>query len=290
MVALVAILVWRLPTYLVLPVWLIFAALDGAFLSSVFEKVPEGAWFTLMLAFILALVFTLWRFGKETQWSAESQNLLAPSSLFETGQSSDSGYASPVALKPAFGGLPISTVPGLGIFFDKAGDPTSLPPCFSEFVKKFAARPAVVVFFHMRPLPKPSIPLNERYIITRMTSLAGCYNVTLRHGYADDVLHSNMAVELVHQIEVALSRVQSTETSNAELQNLRSAYSAQMVYIFGKEVMKIKAPRNKFSPWAFTRHLILWFFLWIRETSRAKLADLDIDADKLIEVGFVKEI
>jgi KUP system potassium uptake protein len=292
MVALVAILVWRLPTYVVLPIWLVFAALDGAFLSSVFEKVPDGAWFTLMLAFILASIFTLWRFGKETQWRAESKDLLAPFSLLDPGQSSALGGSSSTALKPAFGGLTISTVPGLGIFFDKAGDPRSLPPCFAEFVKKFAARPAIVIFFHMRPLPKPSIPLNERYIVTRMAGLAGCYNVTLRHGYADDVLHPDMARDLVRQIELAISRVQSANSSDseAELQNLQSAYSSQMVYILGKEVMKIQAPGRRVSLWRYIRHSLLWVFLWIRENSRAKLADLNIDADKLIEVGFVKEI
>jgi len=36
--------------------------------------------------------------------------------------------------------------------------------------------------------------------------------------------------------------------------------------------------------------VLLSAFLWIRENSRTKLADLDIDADQLIEVGFVKEI
>ncbi|KAK9438325.1 potassium transporter [Metarhizium brunneum] len=290
MVALVAILVWRLPTYVVLPIWLIFAALDGAFLSSVFEKVPDGAWFTLMLAIILSSIFTLWRFGKETQWRAESKDLLAPFALLDRGQSSVFGCSSSIALKPAFGGIPISTVPGLGIFFDKAGDPISLPPCFAEFVKKFAARPAVAVFFHMRPLPQPSIPLNERYIVTRRAGLAGCYNVTLRHGYADDLLHPDMARDLACQIELAIVRVQSADTSDAELQNLRSAYSSQMVYILGKEVMKIRTQGSRISPWGFVRHSLLWVFLWIRENSRAKLANLDIDADKLIEVGFVKEI
>lgn len=289
MVALVAILVWRLPTYVVIPVWLIFAALDGAFLSSVFEKVPDGAWFTLMLAFILASIFTLWRFGKETQWRAESKDPLTPFALLDPSQTSAVEHSS-ISLKPAFGGLPISTVPGLGIFFDKAGDPTSLPPCFAEFVKKFAARPAIVVFFHMRPLPRPSIPPNERYVVTRMTGLAGCYNVTLRHGYTDDVLHPDMARDLVSQIELAVSRVRPTGFLDEELQNLRTAYNSQMVYILGKEVMKIRRAGSKLSPWGFVRHSLLWLFLWIRENSRAKLADLDIDADKLIEVGFVKEI
>ncbi|PNY25647.1 Potassium transporter 5 [Tolypocladium capitatum] len=278
MVALVAILVWRLPLYVVLPIWLFFGALDGAFLSSVFEKVPDGAWFTLMLALILSSVFTLWRFGKEAQWRVESDQL-SPAALVDAGNAS----------RMAIGGVPISTVPGLGIFFDKAGNPAHLPPCFAHFVTKFAVRPAVIVFFHMRPLPVPSVPADERYIVTRMPVIASCYSVTLRHGYTDDVLQPGMARDLVTHIEFALSRTRRTDP--AELETLRAASLSQMVYVLGKESLKIRAAGARTNrAWGFFRTVLLWAFLWIRENSRTKLADLDIDADKLIEVGFVKEI
>jgi len=48
--------------------------------------------------------------------------------------------------------------------------------------------------------------------------------------------------------------------------------------------MKIKSGTNIF------RKVLLLAFLWIRENSRAKMADLDIPFDNLVEVGFVKEI
>ncbi|KAL7917202.1 potassium transporter domain-containing protein [Trichoderma austrokoningii] len=219
MVAFVAILVWRLPFYIVIPVWLIFAALDGAYLSSVLLKVPQGAWFTIVLAIILCSIFTVWRFGKEAQWKAESLDQLTLAALM-------------------FGSTPVSTVPGLGIFFDKAGDPKHLPPCFAHFVIKFAARPSVIIFFHMRPLAVPSVPLEEQYIITHSNGLINCYNVTLRHGYMDNVLHPGLARELVGQIELTISC--GRRPNAAELETLRAAYGSQMVYILGKEAMKVK--------------------------------------------------
>ena len=283
MVALVAILVWRFPAYLVVPVWLFFAALDGAFLSAVFEKVPDGAWFTLMLALILAGIFALWRFGKEAQWSAESLGQLTARSLFN-------GDTASGALRSEYGGAVISTVPGLGIFFDKAGDAKYLPVCFVQFVTKFAVRPAVVVFFHMRPLPVPSIQ-HDRYIITRVAGMAGCYNVVLRHGYMDDVLHPGMARDLVDQIDAAVSLHRQTAETEREIQALRAAKLSQIVYILGKEAIKIRWSRKgSRSALGILRGCLFWVFLWIRENSRAKVADLDIDLDKLVEVGFVKEI
>jgi KUP system potassium uptake protein len=35
--------------------------LDGLYLSSALTKVPDGAWFTLLLAILLASFFSLWR-------------------------------------------------------------------------------------------------------------------------------------------------------------------------------------------------------------------------------------
>ncbi|KAH6609144.1 hypothetical protein Trco_002490 [Trichoderma cornu-damae] len=289
MVALVAILVWRLPLYVVTPVWLIFAALDGAYLSSVLQKVPKGAWFTLVLAGILCSIFTVWRFGKEAQWKAESLDQLTLAALIKSDQATPGSSPKSLVLNERFGGVPVSTVPGLGIFFDKAGDPTHLPACFAHFVMKFAARPSVIFFFHMRPLAVPSVPLEERYVITHTNGLANCYNVTLRHGYMDDVLHPGLARDLVGQVELSIS---CRRRPNAvELETLRAAYGSQMVYILGKEAMKVKRGSSMTSRLTgIFRSFVLWMFLWMRENSRTKLADLNIDADKLLEVGFLKEI
>ena len=65
---------------------------------------------------------------------------------------------------------------------------------------------------------------------------------------------------------------------------MSKAAEAQMVYVMGKEQMTIKKGTNIF------RRLLLMLFLWIRENSRTKMADMNIPFDNLVEVGFVKEI
>lgn len=368
MIALVAILIWRLPIYVVFPVFLVFAAIDGVYTTSVLTKVPEGAWFTLLLALILSSIHILWRYGKEAQWAAESLDRLPASSLLtvthplhvsdqggptSSPSSTSSHPQGTIRLSDPFGSLPITTVPGLGIFFDKSGDPSLLPQSFVHFVRKFAARPAVLVFFHMRPLPVPSVPLGERFVVTRRSAavpasssapgseeadgyaaavgagrreggsgsgrgndvkpraiggvalLPDTYSVVLRHGYADDVLRPGLARDLVAQIELAVSGGRGDDDGQrhllaAELETLRRAVDAQTVYVLGKEAMRIKRGGDGgevkgvrgVGGWVrnAVRRVLLGTFLWIRENSRAKLADLDIDVDKLVEVGFVKEI
>jgi KUP system potassium uptake protein len=72
MVSIVAIICWRFHPLIVLAGFVIFASLDGLYLSSALTKIPDGAWVTLMLAVILSGIALLWRYGKELQWKQRS--------------------------------------------------------------------------------------------------------------------------------------------------------------------------------------------------------------------------
>jgi KUP system potassium uptake protein len=85
MVTITAIIVWRINILLVLFGFLIFASIDGLYLSSALTKVPEGAWFTLMLGGALAIILLIWRHGKETQWKAERSDRIKVSELITSG-------------------------------------------------------------------------------------------------------------------------------------------------------------------------------------------------------------
>ena len=178
------------------------------------------------------------------------------------------------------------------IFFDKVGD--MVPIVFAKFVRKFSARPEIIVFFHLRPLSTPSIPESERYIVQR-TSIPGCYRMTARHGYTDSIVTPDLGRMIIEQLILFITRdTESTSSSasskehspevQAELEVVNRSAEAQTVYIMGKEQMTIKKGTS------FVRKVFLMMFLWIRENSRTKMADLNLPFDNLVEVGFVKEI
>ncbi|KAH6681627.1 putative potassium transporter 5 [Halenospora varia] len=285
LVSLVALIIWRLNFLLIAFFFLVFACLDGVYLSSALTKIPTGAWLTIVLSAILSSIFVLWRFGKENQWAAEAEDRFQPSHLLTTGTDGE------VKLTEAFGGGKVSTVGGVGIFFDKVGD--MVPIVFTQFVRKFSARPEVIIFFHMRPLSTPSIPESERYVVQR-TTIPNCYRMTVRHGYADDIVTPDLGRMVIEQLVLFITRDHESEGSASskehspevqrELDVVTVAEGRQMVYVMGKEQMRIRATRN----WA--RRVVLWCFLWMRENSRAKMADMDVPFDQLVEVGFVKEI
>ena len=192
MVSLAAMFVWRFSPYLVFFPWLTIACLDGVYLSSALTKVPDGAWFTLTLAGVLASLFILWRFGKEQQWTAEASDRF-PTTHFVKKQPDGT-----VQLTPQYGGGTLSPIRGFGIFFDKDG--VTIPPVFSQFVIKLVAAPEIMVLFHLRPLERPSVPIEERYTVSRL-AVPNCYRLVVRYGYADQIINPDLAALIHDQIK-----------------------------------------------------------------------------------------
>ena len=309
MVSIVALLIWRINPVFVLFGFLVFGALDGAYLSAALTKVPDGAWFTLVLAIVLASIFILWRFGKEQQWKAEAEDRFQPSHLVR--KDDDGG----LYLTPVFGGGSVTSIKGLGIFFDKVGSMT--PTVFIQFLSKFNAIPDVVAFFHLRPLSTPSVPIENRYTVTR-TVVPNCYRLTIRHGYTDEVVTEDLVALVYDEIRKFVIREgggahlqkspplpmmidggSSTssdaspqeksdptkgEVVAARLAELERAYSTQVVYIVGKEQMRVRGTTR------IWRRVGLSAFLWLRENTRSKIASMRIPTEQLVEVGFVKEV
>ncbi|RWA11284.1 hypothetical protein EKO27_g3810 [Xylaria grammica] len=324
-VTLVSLIVWRIPPYYVFLPWLFFATHDGLYLTSALNKVPDGAWFTLTLAAILASIFLLWRFGKENQWRAEAEDRFRPNQLIRK-EADDK-----LSLTMRWGGGSITPIRGFGIYFDKTGVLT--PTVFTQFVTKFGAIPEVMVFFHLHPVEIPTLPSSERYVISRLGAIPGCYRLVVRHGFMDEVITPDLAALIYEQIRKFVVRQASaaepeekaedpsSEAANAsqgsstalsensppednrkgkqrhsrvaeledakvrqELARLDRAFATKVSYVVGKEQMKIRVGASLF------RRLILETFLFIRDNTRAKIANLRLAMDRVVEVGFVKEI
>ncbi|KAL1979213.1 hypothetical protein VTN96DRAFT_6505 [Rasamsonia emersonii] len=288
MVTVVAIIVWRFPIYLVLPVFVVFALWDGVFLSAALNKVPYGAWFTLAVAVVLCSIFILCRFGKEQQWKCEAMDTVPLSQTLQLEEAD-------LRLHPTFGGSNILPLKGLGIFFDKAGNPAATPLVFLYFLQRFTAMPQVTVFFHLRPLGVPTVAPDERFTVTRCyaagtdgvkRAVPNCYRIIVRHGYTDEVVAPDLGWLVLDHIQRYLQdeeEPQEEETSTSDsgsnsnpLSVLQQAYFEQVIYIVGKEQLRIRInPKTN-----ALRRLVLGLFLWLRENTRSKVQHLNVDVER----------
>jgi KUP system potassium uptake protein len=295
MVALVAILVWRLPIYVVIPIFIIFALWDGMFLSASLTKIPHGAWVTLMIAGVLTCIFVLWRYGKEEQWKAEAADKIALSQVVHFMSDTQDQSSPRLHLAPALGGGPISTTSGFGIFFDKTGSQAIAPPIFIQYLQKFKATTEFMVLFHLRPLSVPTVAPEDLYTVSpcfaggsggkEKVQIPNCFRLTVRYGYTDEVITPDLGKLIADAIRTfLLAEDQAKEETRLSLNALERAYEDQVIYIVGKDQLRIRKGKNLF------RWSVLSLFLWIRGITASKVQRLNVQADRLVEIGFIKEI
>ncbi|KAJ6096864.1 potassium transporter [Penicillium sp. IBT 16267x] len=295
MVSLVALLVWRLPIYVVLPVYIVFALWDGMFLSASLTKIPLGAWVTLMIAGVLTSIFILWRYGKEEQWKAEASDNVPLSQVVRFRSDSESEESPQLQLIQGLGQAPISQTNGLGIFFDKAGSQAVAPHILVQFLQKFRATPEFMVLFHLHPLPVPTVEPEYRYTVSRCfagrtdgkgrSPIPNCVRLAVRYGYTDEVITPNLGKLVTDAVRTfLLGEDQSKDEIRLSLSALDHAYNDQVIYIVGKNQLRIKKGTN------FVRWAALSAFIWIRSITSAKVQRLNVEVDRLVEVGFIREI
>ena len=81
-----------------------------------------------------------------------------------------------------------------------------------------------------------------------------------------------------------LEEHKNTDLVAARLAMIQKAYDTQVLYIVGKEQMRIRAVTK------IWRRVALNAFLWLRDNTRSKIANMKIPTDQLVEVGFIKEV
>ena len=87
--------------------------------------------------------------------------------------------------------------------------------------------------------------------------------------------------EAVRRRHIAQNSVQH------RLDRVEAAYNDQITYVVGKEQMRIReGPHAK----DWIRRITLAAFLWLRGNTGSKVANLNVDVDKLVEIGFVKMV
>ena len=173
---------------------------------------------------------------------------------------------------------------------------------------KFEAQPEVTVFFHMRSLNTATVPSKDRYTVSRVSSNgSSTFRLVVRHGYNDHVTTADLARLVLEQLndfiihegaqkdEAATSNdKQALETSHgsekdndrvaAELELVRKAHGSQVIYLVGKERLRVRDDVNIF------RRILLSAFIWMRDNTRSRVAAMKLPGDHLVEMGFVMEV
>lgn len=145
---------------------------------------------------------------------------------------------------------------------------------------------------------KSQVREEERYIVQRVSS-SNVFRIIVRHGYNDHIFTENFGIVLYDQLkafldaEIERSDCESPENTDhvrmkaralRERDSLDAAYEKQVVYILGKEQLRLTEKTM------LPRRMALSTFIWMRENTRTKQQEFNVPIDQLVEVGYIKEI
>lgn len=325
MVSLAALIVWRInPIYVFFP-WLLIACLDGLYLSSALIKVPDGAWFTLTLSSVLAALFILWRFGKEQQWQAEAEDRFPTSHLVTVSQDGqlqlkpkyggetlsvikglgiffDKGGETTPAIFTQFLSKLVA-VPEVMIFFHLRPVETpsvlpenrysvsrlGIPNCYRLVVRHgytdevISPNLAALVCEQVRNFIVTSTPSHPSFPSTTAVEV-NPEDATYVPVSRDLKVPSDENTSSSSDYDRTKPAVRTVDSLARDLAMLQEAHDRQILYIIGKEQMRVRAGTMLW------RRVLLHTFLWLRENTRTKIANLRVPTERVIEVGFVKDV
>jgi KUP system potassium uptake protein len=147
-----------------LPLFGIFMAIDLSFLTANLLKIEEGGWFPLVLASLVAIAMSTWRWGRQSLLERRNRNALTLEEFVAT-------------LKP---GRPVR-VPGTAIFM--TGNAGFVPGALLHNLKHNKVLHERIVMMTVRTLDIPRVPEDERLQIRHLEGNFHAINV--QYGFLD---------------------------------------------------------------------------------------------------------
>lgn len=284
LVTLVMLVVWNMHVFLILPFTVFFGLLEGTYLSSVLNKVPQGGWCPFLIAGIFMITMFSWNYGRQKIYKYLTKRKLSTEDFHEL-------VASVV-----------SRVPGICFFYSDLI--YGLPPIIEHYVKNVGSLHEVVIILTIRIVPVKTVLLKERFVVGRLQP-KGIYRCLAQYGYQDCPTMEgpefiNQVVESIQEylktgenfyssnLDKCANRnivAQSNCSVQEELQQLELVKNTGVVYVLGKVTLRT----NK-NTGPFEGLLIDKFYRFLQNNCRSTMSTYNIPPARLLEVGMVHEI
>ncbi|KAI7858889.1 potassium transporter-domain-containing protein [Circinella umbellata] len=278
LMTLVTIIVWRWNIFLSLAFLLFFGLIDGAYLTSALRKVPQGAWFTILVAVVLSTVMYIWRYGSLRQWDYERVLKL------KLRQDKLNGLDE---VENTTAGRTITTATALStklntvmIVFDPAGFDS--PMSFQHLQSALQVDPTVVIFCHLRHVNIAAVAEDERMIVFKPEGTESTYRIIVRQGYKD---LPDTSVEFGLMLSNHIARLLQEEGHHSEFETIAEAQARQLTYL--TSTISVRSKPSSFLLHRFVIELYAWFR---RNTMENQQEMLGVPVEKLVQIGIQYEL
>lgn len=305
--SIVMVVMWNLWFPWVLLFFVVYATIEGVYISAVMSKIAQGGWLPFLVAIFIGLIMYTWVYGRQKHHAYEKANMVSMQDL-------GSLLSSPTSS--------VKRVPGLCIFYCDFDD--EIPPLMRHYLLNIRSLHKVVIFTTVSYCKIPKVPHDERFNFTSCNGYPGMFRCTALYGYAEersvvwatfwecmvDSLRSYLQVSAVesgplihrlgstHSDAEAYATGEPVEVSQTDAQesgplddmaSLERAITERPVLVIGQT--RLVTTRRGLSNWLHKVFLdIIYRFLYSNSTSAAASLKLSVPPSNLIEIRMLYEV
>ncbi|CAG8721119.1 19077_t:CDS:2, partial [Gigaspora rosea] len=284
-------IVWRLPIIVSILFFCIFFTVDASFLGATLRKVVSGGWFTLLVAAVLTTLMSIWRWGTvrvvnhERSQTPDFDKIFKGEKFekFEIPEKNLDNVSHEITLENSneimLGNdnenISIDTgftrSPGIGLFYSDIG--TKIPLSFTQFVKHFPIIPQNLVFINIQTVADPKVGDSNRLKVEKVKNYEGCYQVTARYGYLEQVSQGREFLLLL------VESIRKIDPINKNLIHDFNPDNGSVTYIVGQQFLCSKPD----TPW--WARILIGVYMFIYFNSRSFYSNWDIPVENTVVVG-----
>uniref|UniRef100_J3MXZ2 Potassium transporter n=1 Tax=Oryza brachyantha TaxID=4533 RepID=J3MXZ2_ORYBR len=271
LLTLVMIIIWRTPLVLAGLYFIPFFIMEGAYVSAVFTKIPEGGWLPFAVSIILALIMFGWYYGRQRKTEYEMTNKVSLEHLGE------------LLARPE-----VQRVPGLCFFYSNTQD--GLTPVLGHYIKNMSSLHTVTIFVTLRYLLVAKVDQSERILIRRLGP-NGVYGCTVQYGYADSLTlegGDDLAAQVMNclrwHIQMDSAGRRPPVSVEEEMARLEAARLAGVVHVRGKMRFHVGEDAGWFD------RIMLGFYEFLHGVCRPALPVLGMPLQQRVEIGMLYKV
>ena len=155
LITLVMIILWNLPLPISLFFFCIFGLIEGAYLTSVLNKILEGGWVPFALSLLILVIMLSWIYGRTKKYEFEVSRKVSKDELQKLCEED------------------MVRVPGVCLFYSDLVH--GISPLIRHYVRCTGTLHQVLVFITIRHVPVPTILADERFVVDRLIYKEGVY-------------------------------------------------------------------------------------------------------------------
>jgi KUP system potassium uptake protein len=167
MLTLIMLVIWKISIWWIALFFVVFASIEGIYLSSVLYKFIQGGFLPLVFAFVLSTIMAIWHYVHVQRYTFELRNKVSKD------------FIEKLATNPD-----INRVPGMGLLYSELVQ--GIPPIFPHFVSNIPSIHSVLVFVSIKPIPISKVVLEERFLFRQVEPRDyHMFRCVVRYGYND---------------------------------------------------------------------------------------------------------